>query len=266
MPLPRAPLGDGHTSQVGTSVAYLQNIYQRRGLAALVGFSPRDVSCVRGVTRSSQVGGRDGVRAPLRCLQHGTRVASWYGIGNQSGDPLTGSRTISVDTLDISCRWGLAPTYGVESQRVTVCHTVGEQTVAKVINEQARTVSRIVNTRKPGKRKPGMPVPPPDSVCEVTSDFSGMTLAQIMDVAERAAVIDWQGKLRKSSNPADWKVGSVTIKVADMLRAERTIDPKADAAKQLSRLPEDVRRAFLMAELAKLRGEDEDDASDESDE
>ena len=138
--------------------------------------------------------------------------------------------------------------------------------MSKQIDVSAKTVSRIIETRKPGSLIRGASRPPADSTVDCTVDFSGCTEAQIYDLAERAVVIAKQAKLRKSTNPAEWNETAWNIDASAFLRAERSTNPAADANRAFARLSDAERVALLNELSARYRAADSDESETEKDE
>lgn len=137
--------------------------------------------------------------------------------------------------------------------------------MSKVINVEAKLVSRVVETRKTGKRIRGATLPPPDSTVNSTVDFSGCTDAQILDLAERAVVISRQQKLRKSTDPAEWAVKEWHLDASAYLRAERSMKPGDDLRRALARCSDAERIALLNELAARYRAADADESETEAD-
>ena len=120
--------------------------------------------------------------------------------------------------------------------------------MSKSIDVLLKTVTREVNTRKPGALKGPKGVPSvPDSTVSLTVDFSQCTEAQLLDLAERSVVIAWQSKLRASEVPSDWDRRSERVDASEFLRTERIVDNKAAAAKAFARLTDAERKELLQS-------------------
>lgn len=122
-----------------------------------------------------------------------------------------------------------------------------------IVDLTKRTVTKTVETRKPGKRVRGAPIGAPDSIAENVIDFSGVPDETVFELAARTVIITEQTRLRASTDPADWSAKQRTIDVADMMTRERVIDPKQAAQRQLSRMAPEEREAFLKEVLASMK-------------